>query len=71
MQKESRAQNTQMNAVGYISDTEEIIKATQSNFQHDSVAPFKLSKRSPLPPAMFAIYHPEGHIKALNGCRIK
>jgi len=28
IQKESRAQNKQMTAVGYISDTEEIAKAT-------------------------------------------
>jgi len=31
-QKESWAQNKQMTAVGYISDTEEIIKASWSNF---------------------------------------
>jgi len=31
-QKESWAQNKQMTAVGYISDTEEIVKASWSNF---------------------------------------
>jgi len=31
-QKESRAQDKQMTAVGYISDTAEIIKSTWSNF---------------------------------------
>jgi len=46
-QKESRAQNTQMTARGYISDTEGIIKASWSNFQHDGAAAFKLSERSP------------------------
>jgi len=35
---ESHAQNTQMTAIGYISDTKEIVKAFWSNFQHDGVA---------------------------------
>jgi len=43
-----------MTAVGYISDTEQIIKAFWSNFQHDGVATFKLSERSPLAPALSA-----------------
>jgi len=51
-QKESHAQNIQMPAVGYISDPGEIIKACWSIFQHDGVAPFKLSETSPLPPAV-------------------
>jgi len=41
-QKESRAQNKQMTAVGYISDMEEIVKASWSLFQHDGAAAFKL-----------------------------
>jgi len=41
-QKESRAQKKQMTAVGYISDTEEIVKASWSLFQHDGAAAFKL-----------------------------
>ena len=48
-QKESRAQNKQMTAIGYISDTEEIVKASWSLFQHDGAAAFKLSEISPLP----------------------
>ena len=44
-QKESRAQNKQMTAVGYISDTEESVKASWSLFQHDGAAAFKLSER--------------------------
>jgi hypothetical protein len=51
-QKESRAQNKQMTAIGYISDTEEIVKASRSLFQPDGGAAFKLSERSPLPPAL-------------------
>jgi hypothetical protein len=36
--------------MGFISDTEEIIKASWSLYQHDVAAAFKLSERSPLPP---------------------
>jgi len=43
-----------MTAVGYILDTEEIVKASWSLFQHDGAATFKLSERSPLPPALSA-----------------
>jgi hypothetical protein len=50
-QKESRAQNKKITAVGYISDTEEMVKSSWSLFQLDGAAAFKLSERSPLPPA--------------------
>jgi len=53
-QKESRTQNEQMTPVGYISDTEEIVKAFWSNFQHNGAAAFKLSEKSPVPPAWSA-----------------
>jgi len=53
-QKESRTQNKQMTAVGYISDTEQIIKASWSNFQHDGDAALKSSERSLSPPALSA-----------------
>jgi len=43
-----------MTAVGYISDTEESVKASWSIFQHDGAAAFKLSERSLLPPALSA-----------------
>ena len=39
-----------MTAKGYISGTEEIIKASWSNSQYDGAAAFKLSERSPLLP---------------------
>jgi len=45
-QMQSRAQNMQMTAVGYISDMEEIISASLSLFQHDFATAFKLSERS-------------------------
>jgi len=59
-QKEFCAQNKQMTAVGYNSDTKEIVKASWSLFQHDGVAAFKLSERSPLPPPLSAKDLPEG-----------
>jgi hypothetical protein len=46
-QCKSRAQNRQMTAIGYISDTEEIVNASWTNFQHYGAAEFKLSERSP------------------------
>jgi hypothetical protein len=47
-QKESLAQDKLLTTVGYISDTEEIVKASWSLFQHDGAAAFTLSERSPL-----------------------
>jgi len=70
-QKESRAQNKQMTAVGYISDTEECIKASCSIFQHDSAAACKLSEKSPLPPALSAKQLAGGRIQVLNVRRIR
>ena len=70
-QKESRAQNKQMTAVGYVSDTEEIIKAPWSLFQHDGAAAFKLSERSPLPPALSAKDLPGGRNQILNVRRMR
>jgi hypothetical protein len=51
-QDESRAQNQQKTFVGYISDSEDIVIASWSLFQHDGAAEFKLSKISLLPPAL-------------------
>jgi len=65
-QKESRAQNTQITPVGYISDTEEIVKASWSLFQHDGVAAFKWSERSPLPPALSPKDLPVGRTQIVN-----
>jgi hypothetical protein len=65
-QKESRGQNEQMTAIEYISDMEEIIKASWSLFQHHGGAAFKLSKRSPLPPALSAKDLPGGRTQILN-----
>jgi len=65
-QKESRAQNKQMTAVGYISDTEEIVKSSRSLFQHDGAAAFKLSERSPLPTALSAKDLPGGRTQIVN-----
>jgi len=70
-QKESRAQNKQITAVGCISDTEEIVKASWSLFQHDGAAAFKLSERSPLTPALSAKDLPGGKTQILNVRRIR
>jgi len=70
-QKESRAQNKQMTAIGYISDSEERFKAYWSLFQHDGAAAFKLSERSPLPPALSAKDLPGGQTQMLNVRRIR
>jgi len=66
-QKEYCAQHKQMTALEYISDMEEIIKASWSLFQHDGAAAFKLSERSPLPPPLlFAKDLPGGRPQILN-----
>jgi len=70
-QKESRAQNKQMTPVGYISDTDESVKASWSLFQHDGAAAFKLSERSPLPPALSAKDVPGGRTQILNVHQIR
>jgi len=65
-QKESRAQNIQMTAVRYISDTEEIVKASWSLFHQNGAAAFKLSEKSPVPPAVSAKDLPGGRTQLLN-----
>jgi len=65
-QKQSRAQNKQMTAIGYISDTEEMVKASWSHLQHDCAAAIKPSERSPLPPALSAKDLPGGRTELLN-----
>jgi len=60
-----------MTTIGYISDTEEIVKASWSLFQHDGVAAFKLSERSPLPPPLSAKDLPGGRTQILNVRRIR
>ena len=69
--KESRAQNKQMTAVGYISDTEEIVKSSWSLFQHDGAAALKWSGRSPLRPPLSAKDLPGGRTQILNVRRIR
>jgi len=70
-QKESRTPNKQMSAVRYISDTEEIVNVSCTNFQHDGAAAFNLSERSPQPPALSAKDLLGGRIQILNVHRIK
>jgi hypothetical protein len=70
-QKESRAQNKQMTAMGYILDMEEMIKSIRSLFQHDGVAAFELTERSPLPPAWSAKHILGGRNQLFNVYQIK
>ena len=70
-QKESRAQNEQMTAVGYISDTEEIVKASWSHFQQDGAAASKLSEKSPVPQVLSAKVLPGGRTPMLNVRQIR
>jgi len=69
--KESRAQNKRMTAVGYISDTEAIVKASWSLFQHNGEAALKLSGRSPWPPPLSAKDLPGGQTQILNAHRFR
>jgi len=64
--KESRAQNKQLTAAGYISGTEEIVKASWSPMQHDGAAVFQLLERWPLPPALSAKDLRGGRTQILN-----
>jgi len=65
-QNQSRAKNKQMTAVGSISDTKDIIKASWSNLHHDGEAAYKWSEKSPVPPAFSAKDLPGGRTKILN-----
>ena len=57
--------------MGYILDTEEIIKASWSLFQHDGVGSFELSEISPLPPAFSTKDLPGGRTQILNTRQIR
>jgi hypothetical protein len=70
-EKESRTQNKQMTAVGYISNTAEIVKASWSLFHHAGATAFKLSEKSPVPPSLSAKDLPGGQTQILNVRRIK
>ena len=70
-QMESHAQNREMTATGYISDTKQIIKASWSLFQHIGVAVFKLSEQSSLPPTLTANNLSGGRTQILNVGRIR
>ena len=59
-----------MTAVGYISDTQESVKASWSLGQHDGAAAFILSERSPLPPTLSAKEVARGQTQVVNVRRI-
>jgi hypothetical protein len=60
-----------MTAIGYISDPEEIVNASWSNFHHDGAAAFKMLENSPVPPGLSATDLPAGRTQVLNVRRIK
>jgi hypothetical protein len=62
-QKESRSPHMQMTPMGYISDTDEIVKASWSLIQHHGAAGFKFVERSPLPLPLFARTSQEDELK--------
>jgi len=59
-QMEYRARNKHMTAVEYSSDTEDILKASWSHFQHDGTTASILLEKSPVPPALSAKNFPGG-----------
>ena len=65
-QKESRAEHKPNPAVGYLSDSEDIVESSWSLFQHDGAAAFKLSEKSPVPPALSAMDLSGGRTEMLN-----
>jgi hypothetical protein len=65
-QKISCAENKQMTAIGYISDTEMIITASWSLTDYDGAAAFILSDRSLLPPALSTKDIPGGGTQMFN-----
>jgi len=69
-QNRSWSQNKQMTTVEYILDMEEIVKASWSPFQNYGAAAFKLSERSPLPPALSVRDLPGGRSQISNVSRI-
>ena len=60
-----------MTAVGYIPDMEEIVKASWSRSHHAGVASFKMSERSPLPPALSGRDLHGGRTLIFNVCQIE
>jgi len=70
-QETSHTQKKEMTAVGYISDSEEMVKASWSLFHHGGAAAVELSERSPLPPALSAKDLPGGWTQMLNLRRIR
>jgi len=67
----SLAQKKHMTAVGYISNLEQMIKASWLHFQHDGAAAFKLPERSPLPPASSAKNQPRRWTQIFNACWLR
>jgi predicted nuclease of predicted toxin-antitoxin system len=70
-QKAAHAQNPQMTAMGYISDSEETVKSWWSAFQFDGAAAFQLTENSLLPLTLLQIDLSGGKTKVINFHRIQ
>jgi len=70
-QMESRAQSKQMTAMVYVLDTEDMVEASWSLFQHNHAAVFQPSERSPSPPPLTAQDVPGGRTQISNMCQIR
>jgi len=66
-----QAHNQQMRAGGLISDTEMIINPDRPLCQHNGVAIFQLSERSPLPPGLCAKHLCIGRTQIVNMYKIR
>jgi len=69
--KESCIRHKQLAAVGFISDSEEIVKASWLNFQHNGAAAFELLERSSVPAAFSAKHLPGEWTQELHMHQIK
>jgi hypothetical protein len=70
-QQEFHAQNKKMTAIGYISDTDVSLRVSWSFLQYDGAAAFKLSYRTPLPPALSTKDLHGGQTHTINVRRIR
>jgi hypothetical protein len=69
-QKAAKAQNKQMTAMGYISDSEEVESSSWASFAHDGLAAFKSNEKTPLPKSLPLTELQNGKTQVLNVRRI-
>jgi len=69
--KKSHTENNQIQTIGYISDSKEIVKGSWAHCQHDGAASSQLMDTSHLPPALSQKHLPGGQTEVVNVCQIK